>query len=243
MSDLALIRQDLSNRSISFTDRAIAILQEHIALTALIGKIETPEENQAAVEAVAVQRKLEKQLEEARVDAKKPSWDEGKRIDEIANTFKAPLQEEIARIGKLMGDYATLLDAKRRDAEAAQRRDLDELERQKRQQAAQATTHEEREAIIEKFDRFAASVPAPAPVELPKGQSAKQDWDFVVEDIHALYKAAPHCVKLEVKKVELKELLSRRDGNVDGVKATPVMKVNVRPERERKPLELTGGAA
>jgi len=243
MSTQPLITLDLAARSLAYTSAAMTLRDDAMALSALVSAIETPEQNEAAVAAVAEQRRIEKLFESARVEAKKPALQECREIDSKASDFISPLTVEISRVGKLMGDYAALLEAKKRDEELARRKDIDELERQKRAEAAAATTHEQREAVIEKYDRFAASVPAPTPIELPKGQSAREDWEIVEVDLHALYATAPHCVKMEVNTVALKELLKRREGKVAGVVARPITKVNVRPAREARPLELTGGAA
>jgi len=224
MSEVALVKQPAGSREMAFTNAAMVHRENLLGLTALVSTIETPEQNEVATKAVALLRRGETELESLRVELKKPAL-------------------EVMRVAKLMGDYVSLLAAKKRDEELARRRDLDELERQRREAMSQVTTHAEREAVQESYDRFAAAVPAPTPIELPKQQSAKPDWEFTVTDPHALYRFDPNCIKLEVKTRELKELLTRNDGKVPGVMAIQINKVNVRPAREEKPLELTGGAA
>jgi hypothetical protein len=243
MSEVALVKQPAGSREMAFTNAAMVHRENLLGLTALVSTIETPEQNEVATKAVALLRRGETELESLRVELKKPALEEGRRIDQAFAKFVAPISAEVMRVAKLMGDYVSLLAAKKRDEELARRRDLDELERQRREAMSQVTTHAEREAVQESYDRFAAAVPAPTPIELPKQQSAKPDWEFTVTDPHALYRFDPNCIKLEVKTRELKELLTRNDGKVPGVMAIQINKVNVRPAREEKPLELTGGAA
>jgi len=243
VSTQPLITLDLAARSLAYTGAALTLRDDAMALSALVSTIETPEQNEAAVAAVAEQRRIEKLFESARVEAKKPALQECREIDKKSADFITPLTVEISRVGKLMGDYATLLEATKRDEELARRKDLEELERQKRAAMAESTTHDQRDAVQESYNQLAAAVPTPAPIELPKGQSAREDWEIVSVDLHELYATAPHCVKMEVNTVALKELLKRREGKVAGVVAKRITKVNVRPAREARPLELTGGAA
>lgn len=237
-----LVQLDWTKRSLSFTGQALALREEALGASALISRVSTPEENQAAVEATSAQRRFLATFEAARVEAKKPAWEEGKRIDAMAAQFVKEVEAEVQRVGGLMGSYVTLLEAKRRDEELARRRDLDELERQKRAELAKAETHEEREQTQARFENLAASVPATAPLALPKGQSAKRDWEFEVLDARALYLAYPEAVELTPRPTAIKALLEKHNGKLPGVKAEKVTKAAVRPAREGRAIEIGGGA-
>lgn len=234
----ALVIHNLSERSIAYSPSAHELREAILASSALISTISSPEQNDEATQIVAAQKRFLAMFEEARVAAKLPALEECRGIDGLSKKFVAEVESEVLRVHKLMGDWITLQEAKRRDEELSRRKDLEELERQKRAAMAAATTHEEREAAVERFDGMAASVVAPAPVELPRGQSARADWEWTVEDIHALYRAFPHAVKLEARRTEIRELLIRNNGVVPGVVAKAVIKANVRPERAEKPLEI-----
>jgi len=238
---LPLVQVDWTKRSLSFTGAALALREEALGASSLISRVSTPEENQAAVEATSAQRRFLSTFEAARVEAKKPALEECRRIDLMAAQFVIEVEAEVQRVGKLMGDYVTLLEAKRRDEELARRRDLDELERQKRAELAKAESHEERERTQARFENLAAAVPPPAPLALPKGQSAKPEWEFEVVDARALYLAFPEALELKPRRTEIKALLEKH-GKLPGVKAEKVTRAAVRPARDGKLIEIGGGA-
>jgi hypothetical protein len=69
------------------------------------------------------------QVEKARVEVKKPVLELGRKIDEAAAEFVSAITSEEGRLKKLVGDHAETVAKAKREAEAEERRKLDEAKR------------------------------------------------------------------------------------------------------------------
>lgn len=236
----ALVRQDLSARTIGFTEDAMRECANVLGICALISVVRNGEENDQAHLAFKLLGDFLAKCEAARVSAKLPALQECRNIDGAVARFIAEAVTEKMRLGKAIGDFLTLEEAKRRDAEALRLKDQRELDRQRLEALAKVESHEQREAVQAKFDGLAAAVPAPPPPVRAEGQSARTVWEVEVYDIHALYRHYPHCVKLEPRMVEIHAQLDRLpEGQmIPGVKAEKVIKPGRTGKREKKAIEL-----
>jgi predicted secreted protein len=212
-----------------------------LELSGVVGRVASPEDNAAAVAAQLEIQKVRSLAEKARVQAKAPVLEYGKRIDAAAKEFVAELDEEMTRISRLIGDYQTLEQAKARAAEQARQAEIAKLEKEKAEAIAQAKSHEAVDAIQAHYSEIAqqtAAVTAPPQPVRAEGQVVKTDWNITVTNPYELAKFHPACVKIEARLSEIKQLLN--DGiTVKGITATKVTKASVRVSSDRKsPIEV-----
>lgn len=208
MSDQALILRNDATLEIQFTPQAARLKEEALVIAAGIGKVTSAVENANAVEAQKALAIVIKNVEAARVACKAPVLAFGKKIDDQAKQFTEELTVEQWRLNRLVGDFQQLERAKADAAAKAERERVNALERQKQQELAKATSHEELDAVQEKFNN-AVQQQAPPIVVAPKaeGQRVVEEIKFEVFDIGALYASKPGCVKMEPKALEIKALL------------------------------------
>ena len=131
MSEKALILYDNTKRDISFLPAAHELKQLALEKSSIVGKVETADENQVAFEAQSELAEIRKQVEKARVIAKQPSLDEGRRIDAAAKAFLEEIGPEEMRVAKLIGDFQQLELAKQRAAEKAKKLEEERIERER----------------------------------------------------------------------------------------------------------------
>ena len=230
-----LIARDDSRLAVMLTNEADELKAAALECAGLIGRVSNAAEQELAV---AAQKELHRVLsltEAARKAVKEPVLDYGRKIDDTAKKFIAELKEEEIRIARLVGNFQTLELAKARAAEAARLKELADVERRRQEELSRATSHDEYDAIQERANEEAASVPVVTHVKVA-GQVVKEDWEIDVSDIWALARAHPMCVKIEPRRSEIKQLL---DAGITpaGVKARKVVVSGVRLGRELAAIE------
>lgn len=124
----ALIARDDSRLQIAFTAAANELKEHALETAGLIGRVTNPTENERAVAAQTELNNLVKLVEKARKEAKDPVLTFGRQIDEAAKQFVEEAHDELLRVSRLLGDFATLEQAKVRAAEAARRLEEEKLE-------------------------------------------------------------------------------------------------------------------
>lgn len=234
MKQQLIVRAQGNN--VEFSAEAIALKNTAWELAAAVTEVRNAEHQSIAVSAQVGLATLLKQVEEARKKAKAPLIELGRKIDNVSKAFVKDLEEEELRLARLVGDYQALELAKTRAAEAARNRELTELERQRAEELAKASSHEEIDAIQEQYNQAAADLPGPAAPQREAGQVVTQDWEITVQDIWLLARAHPACVKIEPRLSAIKELL-KLGVKVSGVNATPIVKASVRT-RQHQVIEV-----
>lgn len=131
MIEQAIIIRNDTERSITFPPQAHELKRVALEQSALIGKVETPEENEIAFKAQSTLADIRKLVEKARVAAKEPVLEFGKRIDATVKKFVEEVTAEEWRVSQLIGDFQQLELAKQRAAEQAARLEAEQIERQK----------------------------------------------------------------------------------------------------------------
>jgi hypothetical protein len=238
MSDQSLVIGSQFVTDFKYTQNAIALKESALATSALIGKVTNSTENEQAVIAQTELKTVIKLVEDARVKFKQPVLDYCRDIDSKAKAFSADLSKELSRVSTIIGNFQQLELAKARAAEAARIKDLEEIERRKQEALAQANSHEELEAIHERANQEAAAV-VPVQVVKAKGQTVTTDWEVTVTNGVALANAYPECVKIEPKLREIKALLNAGlVGKIPGIIAKPIVKADVRLQRESALIEV-----
>lgn len=222
----ALISRDDRTLAITFTSTAEQLRTEALEFAALIGRVSDPIENQKAVEAQIALKGQINLVEDARVACKGPVLDFGRKIDNAVKEYKAPMEAELIRVSRLVGDYQQLQIAKAKAEEAARVQAQNEIDRRAQEQIAKATSHEEIEKIQERRCEEAAALPVVAQVRA-KGQVVSEEIDYEVTDIWLLARSHPTCVTVTDRRSEVKSLL-KAGVVVAGVRVRKEIKAGVR---------------
>jgi hypothetical protein len=223
---------------VEFNPDAIAKRTDALEKSALIGMVTCAEQQDAAVAAQTDLHTLRQIAEKQRKDLKQPHLDVNRKIDAASKEFCGPIDEELIRIAGLIGDFQQLEQARARAAVKLQQENLSHLEEDRAAELAQAKSHDDLDAINEKYAEKTAllSTPVTAPARAT-GQVVKSDWDIQVTDIWALVRAHPLCVKVEPRLNEIKNLLDA-GLTVAGVTAKRIQKSSVRSKREQTAIDI-----
>jgi len=225
-----------SKLEIAFSSEAYSLRNAALDAAKPVQQVTSPEENELAVQAQTKLNDLVKLVEKDRKAAKAPFLKYMDTLDDAAKDFVAVARDELVRVSLLVGDFAALELAKTKAAEAARNQSLTELERERAEALAEATTHESLDEINEHFNRRVADLPPmPAP-NRADGQIVKSDWSIEVTDIWMLVKVHPGCVKVEPRLSVIKELLNL-GVDVKGVRAVKVVSATVKTSKEQKAIE------
>ena len=220
-----IVRQDLE---VSIVPDAYQLRAQALEASALIGKVTDEATKQVAVEAQILLKEIVDQCEQSRVAVKAPVLETGRLIDAIAKQYASEAKLELMRLSKEVGDYEALQLANLRAAQQAQSKELNAAEKQRWDDIAKAKSHDEIDAINERFAQQQAALQAQLPsIQRFDHQRVTEDWEIKVDNIHMLYAAAPICVKMEPKLIEIKQLLDKL-GSLPGVTAKKVTKSGVK---------------
>ena len=207
-----LIQVNTEGCSIATTPEAMEVASNlHTELQEIKTVPDAAAQVMATERAVNAQRFL-KQLEANRKDVKAPVIELGKRIDALAAELSAPVRTEMERVGKLVAGFQQAEairvatekqlrdDMERRAIEA--KFDADALAKTAAagvQTEADLAKAIEAEVIARQAEKdMYAQLTAPTPtVQKASGSVTKKVLKFEVTDIVALFRAAPHLVKLE----------------------------------------------
>lgn len=209
MKDLILFSAEVP--SVSLSKEALELREQALDLAATVLAVADVEQQERAVEVQAELKRVSKLFEDSRVQATAPLLEAQRSLKALVDKEKFAIQSELNRIGKLNADFQTLLDAKRRAAEAAQKADLEKAEKERQEALAKAKSHEQLDKINEDYCRKQAAITAiPLPeVQRAVGQVVKDEW--VVDGINdwTLIKKRPDLVrKIEWDLVAIKKDLA-----------------------------------
>lgn len=214
---------------VEFTTEAIALREAALEKSALVGRVSTPAENDAAVEVQGELQRISRLFEKARTEVTKPLLDAQRTIKATVDKQREELESETLRVSRLIGDFQALELQKRRAAEALDNARLAEIERERLAEIAKAKTHEQADAITERFNDLAAIATAPKPDPIrAEGQSVVVDWEITRLNEHQLARARPDLVRrIEFDMRALKDCLKRGE-KLPGVEAREIVNSRVR---------------
>ena len=168
-------RQDLA---ITASPHINELTESALATSALIGKVESPQENEQATNALRGIKTLLSGIEKARKETKEPFLNTCREIDGLAKKLAKELETEALRVANLQSDFAAEELRKAREAqrlaeEAARKIEEERLAEQRRIEAEQRRIEEEARAKAEAEakaaksddDRIAAEARAKAEME------------------------------------------------------------------------------
>lgn len=217
--EIALIALPIvpSADAITATEAALARRDELVLAAGGLKVVTTAEHAHLAGEHLRNLKRFSKDIEEARKRVKGPIDQFAAQIQEVAKLLTEAVAGQAKRIDSLLGTYQLEQQRLQREADekarAEEQRILDEANA-KAQKAIESGRNVD--AKLEKIDAQAfdevAEVRAQAlAVAAPKveGVSLRTEPDFEVLDIHAIYKARPDLVKLDVDRSALKSYLKK----------------------------------
>ena len=225
------------------TEAARQLIDDALALGALIGQVRTPEDNDEAVKAQVALKGVMKQIDDAHRAAKDPLVKLGRKLDQLKAGLLADLDREYGRIGQLAAEFA-LAERRRVVAEALLAKDaMDKLEAEKYQALAQTSDPVAQSAVLEDFSRRQAEAPAPSAPSRAAGQKVREEWEIKVVDIIALAKWALAQGRWDVldfapRKGRIKELLEGGMTGIPGLECKKVAKATVNLPRGQKEIEV-----
>jgi hypothetical protein len=230
---------------------AQALKEQALAGVALIGKISSMEENQAAVVAVAEVTKLRKLITASHKQAKEPFLRVCQALDRTRNEFDKELAEEEMRVNRICGDYQQEELEKVREKERERQRELGRIERERKAEeertrreaeelaaktkssAKKAEILKQAEAKIEEQQQLsvqaAEAVGPQAELAKTAGQSVKPVWTFEVTDIWKLVRARPDLVNITPATARINETIALGTREIAGLKIFEQVKTHVRP--------------
>jgi hypothetical protein len=239
-----LILIDHEAQKVNASAAAAQIIEEALAIGALIGQVRDADENQEAVKAQQALKSVEKQIEEAYRAAKDPIVKLGRRLDETYRALLKDIQPEYGRIGSLAAQYA-LAEKRRVEAERiAARETLEKLEREKHEALTATNDPLRHSEILENFSRRAAQeIQLPSAPNRAGGQKVREEWEIEVLDLIQFARwvfMSGHweCLGLEVKKMAVKEMLEGGMKEIPGLKCLKIAKAGVTLPRSQKPIDV-----
>jgi hypothetical protein len=194
--------------------------------------VETPEQQAEVVEAMKPLREIERQVESDRKTVKAPVLDLGRAVDDKAKAFVAPVSAELARLSNLVAHYQFEERKKAAEAEAARQAELRRQQEERLKAEAEARRQEEERRKAIEAGKPAPPPPAPlppppAPVATPSlfreppkpaGLVVREQWQFEVLDVAALYSARPDLCKIEVRTAEVNAAIRGGARNLPGLR-------------------------
>lgn len=232
----ALIIRNDSALTASPSESARQLISNALDKGALIGQVESPDDNEKAALAQKEMKAILSDFEKARKEAKAPVLDYGRKIDNILRREIEEVENEYARIGQLVAQF--LLAERRRVAAQMQLEQdrMSKLEAEKMAALAQEKSPAKQEAIMEHFSLKAA---AEAPVIAPQrvsGQRLVEQWQITLTNPIELAKWALvsgnwGCIKITPMMTELKAVLDI-GATVPGIKAEKIAVAGMSSSRQ-----------
>lgn len=194
MSDNLIQISELANTEISLLPKAEKLRNQLLNQARTVETITDAFEADCAADVLKNISSAVKDMEATRKEVKAPVLELGRRIDGVAKEWLSDLEAEKKRINRTLGDYQAEQDRIRREAERRER----EAQEKARREAEAALAAGDEAAAAEATEKIAeSSAKVSKSAHRPEGVSVRTTYKFEVEDIDALFKAAPHLCKVE----------------------------------------------
>lgn len=225
------------NVSISTTEEARAARNRLLEVAQTVTRVTNPQQATHAANVLKDMKALTRSVELARTSVKAPILEQGKRIDALAKELTAEIEEQSRLIAATLGHYQAeqqrIADEARRKAWEEQQRIEAEAKAQiealalkeararsdakKDEHAARAELVQEaaQQAIVEVRQQAIAKVAVKQ-----EGIATRKVIKFEVENITALYEAAPYLVSLSPNTAAINQALKglQKGQSLPGVK-------------------------
>jgi hypothetical protein len=208
--------------------------------TALIGSVNNPAQQQAAVNAVQDVKSILLAVERARKAIKEPLLEACRLIDARAAEFVAELKNEEIRVNTSLGNYQQEIIINARKEEAKRQEALRKIEEERqaeaRRIAAEVADGIKDEAVAkaeaERQDALAKqaveAVGPAAPLQKARGQVVKAVWTFEITDVWLLARTNPGLVRIDPNTSEIHQVIALGARDIKGMRIFEVVKSSTR---------------
>lgn len=239
MPDEALILRNDRERTVTFTETALAIKSAALEKSALIARVKTAEDQSQAVDATAGLKRVHADAEKARKACKDPVIKFGRDIDAAHELFIREVGQEILRLDTLVAGFQMLERERLRAEQQRENERLAQIERERAAEVAKATSLEQVDEIKAQYsERARLESPVPKPIAKAAGQSVTDDWKIEVTDIWLLARTHPACVKIEPMVSQIKCLLKAGVKEIAGVRYEPIIRNVVRASKDVPAIDV-----
>jgi hypothetical protein len=211
-----------SELTVTKTDGVDFLIESALSRSALIGKVETPEENVKATEALKSIKSVLKQIEDARKATKEPGLEFCWRVDGLAKQLASELEPEALRVANLQSEFAAEELLKAREAEQLRAAELDKVE-------ADTSIPDELKA------QAMEAVGPPVSIAKAAGQTVRETWEFIVTDIWLLARMSPGLVRITPNTQEINDTIAKLamsgEPKIPGLSIKKAVKVGVRLDK------------
>lgn len=188
--------------------------QQLIEAAALVTEVTDNDDSATAQFVVRKLAAMRIETEKCRKAVKEPVNRIGKMIDKTAAEFIAEIEAEEKRISRLVGAHAEEVERLKREKEEAERRAFEEARAAREAAEAAAAAAEAsgkisdiiaaKQAEQERMEALAARMDASEEVATTNvAQGVRFAWDFEVDSLDAVYRAAPDFIKMEIRRAEV----------------------------------------
>lgn len=209
------------------TVEAIAEKENALAASALIGKVENREQNDAATEARKRIKGLAGDFDRERKRITDPLVEMQRIFIRTVEPHIDELKREDGRLELLQKDFALAEQRRVREEQAAQQRELERIEAERK--AALATATPEQAVIINENADLKSRIEAkPVEVTRSRGQTNRKVWKITQINDFQLMKVRPDLIrKIEWDVVGIKQILDAGQ-TLPGVTAEEDLKISTR---------------
>lgn len=222
--------------SIGITVEATVERDRIIGRSRLILKVANPATLRTLTDIGTSIKRLLTDSEASRVDVKAPALRVVNTIDGLAKSFMDPLRVELARVNRMLTEYAVeqkrLADAAERErlrlaAEAQAKAEAEawRIGEEAEAKAREASSPNEAQrtldlAALQAKQVVAQTVPPPAPLApiKPQGVTVREGWDYEIRDMKALAEGDWDLVRVEPNVIEIKRRIAAGARQIPGLR-------------------------
>lgn len=189
-------------------------------------------------------KRLLTDAEASRVDVKAPALRVVNTIDGLAKSFMDPLRTELARVNRMLTDYAVeqkrIADAAeaerlrvQREAQAKADAEAKRIEDEAKARARAAATPTEAQRTLDlaamQAKQVVAAVPVAAPVAVrpTPGVSVTEGWDFKVTDLRKFAEENWDLVRIEPRVMEIHRRIAAGAREIPGLEIFKAVKAGI----------------
>lgn len=237
-----LITVDIVDQGIRTTDEARSLAYNLEQSLSAITVVDSPATQAAATDTARDAQAFLKRLEASRKAVKAPVLEIGRKIDDLATELASPVKTEMNRVGQMVAKFQTAeamrVEKERREREERERAAMQakiEADRKAREAEMKMASDADLEKALEaeqeakrKEAAMYAELTKPQPTAVKAtGAVTRKVLRYEVTDIHALYLAAPHLVKMEPNIMAIKSTCKPTD-TIPGLKLWEELDTNFR---------------
>jgi hypothetical protein len=237
-TELILAKQESSLPTFSLGTVAEQMRENALVASALIGKVETGDQNAACFKARKNIKSLLSLVEAERTIYNKPLLEAQRALKRMTETFCLDLEKEQGRLENLERQFQMAENRRAEEERQEQQRKLDEIEEKRLADLAAAKTDEQKEVINQRAEEAAYVESRPVEVTRAKGQVVREDWEIDQINDFQLVKHRPDLVRrFEWDMVGIKQALNS-GLSLPGVRARKVTKIGARGPNNLQAIDV-----